>query len=566
MLRIPETLENATMFAKELADECLATVEERQGVYEKASLYYYTGSGDVRAAIHNKVKTYIDRLAGYLYQPSSVRFNTIFDSNEPLDVLERGRTLSEMLSADYRTTDADISFGNAVTWALNCGCYLLKHLSDGISFKVVPVHPANFGVLSETIVGLDEQEAFCHVSYPSVTRLRSMLIEAGNPHTDTIINKILAERSSQTDEQQQPTYFHSMVVGGLNPLGDVNQVPSAAGITQVFPIPTPWRPQRKISSTVKLVELWIKDEKKQGDYTTMQLIYPDILIEGGDAHNNLFIKNSGHHPFVKVQTDETPGYFWGRSAIADVQMLQDMVNKRLRDLKVMWDRNAAAPYSFAGFTSLTEEMYFKLISEGGFVSDPNPNAKAQKLTEPPPTGYLEELEFIWKMYYEAGGFTPVLTGQWEPGVRAGVHAQTLVRTSASGLIEPATQVERQLSESGYLCARLMQFNDPHFYETEKGTRFLLEQLPNRFQVEVDSHSASPAFAEDSRQIAVALAKANAIGGEDLIEMLHPPNTDLLLARLKQREQAQAKAMQAAAARGEPVQPQRKGARAPQQSR
>lgn len=562
MLRIPEKLELAVEFAKELTDECMATMQERQGVYEKAAQYYYTGSGDVRAAIHNKVSTFIDRLAGYLYQPNNVRFNTIFDSNEPIDVLERGRTLSEMLSADYRTTDSDIRFGDAVTWALNCGCYLLKHLDDGISFKVVPVHPANFGVLSETIVGLDEQECFCHVSYPSVTKLRSDLIKAGNPNVNSIIDKIMETRRGEQD-QPPPTYFHSMVVGGLNPLGDVNQIPSAAGITQVFPIPTPWRPQRKVSPTVMHCELWIKDERREGDYTTMQLIYPDILLEGGNKHENLFIKDSHHQPFVKVEADVTPGYFWGRSTIAAVQMLQDMVNKRLRDLKVMWDRNAAAPYSFAGFTSLTEEMYYKLISEGGFVSDPNPNAKAQKLTEPPTPGYLEELEFIWKMFDEAGGFTPVLTGQGEPGVRAGVHAQTLVRTSASALIEPATRIERQLSESGYLCARLMQFNDPNIYETESKKQFLLDQLPNRFQVEVDSHSASPAFAEDSRQIAVALAKANAISGEDLIEMLHPPNTDLLLARLKQRQAAQARAAQEAEARGELPQQQQRGGRAAQ---
>ena len=66
--------------------------------------------------------------------------------------------------------------------------------------------------------------------------------------------------------------------------------------------------------------------------------------------------------------------------IADVQMLQDVLNKRLRDLKVMWDRNVNAPQVFSGFTSITEEQYYKIISEGGFLNDPNPNAKATKLS------------------------------------------------------------------------------------------------------------------------------------------------------------------------------------------
>jgi hypothetical protein len=546
-LRIPDNAKAACEFARDLADECLGTVEERQAIYQKAAQYYFTGSGDARAAIHNKVRPFVDRLAGYLYLPQGVRFNTVFDSSEPPDVLERGRTVSQMLTADYRSSDADLRFGDAVTWALICGCHLLKHMGDGFSFRVVPVHPVNFGVLTESIVGLEEQEAVCHVSYPTVTRLRSILRQNGHPQAERIYNQILESRSAQSD-QNEPSYFHQIVVGGMRPLGDVGETPSAAGIVQVFPVPTPWRPQRQISDTVKLCELWIKDEKRDGDWTTLQLVYPDILIEGADTRKNL--SGIPHRtPFVKVEADITPGYFWGRSAIADVQMLQDVINKRLRDIKVMWDRNAAAPYTFSGFNSVTEEQYYKIISEGGFISDPNPNAKASKLTEPPPPGYLEELEFLWKMFDEQGGFTPVLTGQGEPGVRAGVHAQTLVRTSSPGLIDPATRIERQLAESGYLCNKLMQDRDPHIYRTDSGVEFTLQQLPELFQVEVDSHSASPAFAEDSRQIAIALARAQAIDAADLIMLLNPPNREILEAHLKQRQAAQAKAQQEMLAHG-----------------
>lgn len=89
----------------------------------------------------------------------------------------------------------------------------------------------------------------------------------------------------------------------------------------------------------------------------------------------------------------------------------------------------------------------------------------------------------------------------------------------------------------------MQAQDPHIYRTDKGIEFLLTDLPDNFQVQVDSHSASPAFAEDSRQVAIALARAGAIDGEDLIHMLHPPSAELLLARLRQRKKAQAQAAQ-----------------------
>ena len=553
MLRIPDKLSSATGFAKDLADETMATSDERQQIYQRASQYYFTGSSNANAAIHNKVRPFIDRLAGYLFLPQGVRFNTIFDSSEPSDVLERGRTASQLLTADYRASDSDLRFGDAVLWSLICGCYLVKHTGYEYGAKVTPVHPLNFGVLSETILDLDEQECFCHVSYPTVTRLRSILREQGHPQADRITDQLEEARSGQKD-QDEPSYFHQMVVGGMNPMGDIGGKPEAAGIVQVFPIPTPWRPQRRIGETVKLCELWIRDEKRDGAFTTMQLIYPDILIEGGNTRRNVLdpTQQNGlfrHHPFVKVQPDPTPGYFWGRSTIADVQMLQDVINKRLRDLKVMWDRNAAAPYTFSGFQGITEDQYYKIISEGGFISDPNPNAKASKLTEPPPPGYMDELEFLWRMFDEQGGFTPVMMGQGDQGVRAGVHAQTLVRTSSPGLIDPAVRIERACAESGWLFLKLMQDRDATTYKTDSGAAFILAQLPEPFQVEVDSHSASPAFAEDSRQIAIALARANAISAEDLIEMIHPPNAELLLARLRQRQAQQAKMQQEEIAHG-----------------
>lgn len=541
MLRIPNRPDALAEWSKECIDECMASAQERGMVYTRAAQYYYTGSQDNRAAIYNKVKPFIDKLAGFLMQPTDVRFQLVFD-NEPENVLERAQLVSEKLTGDYRETDSDIVFAEAVVWALINGCQLIKHLPDHEGFKIAPIHPQNFGVLSETIMGLNEQEAFCHVSYPSVTRLRSMLEDGGHPRVEEIMGRINQGRSVKRDEEE-PTYFHQMVVGGLQPLGNVGDMPAeAAGIVNVFPVPVPWRPNRRLTPTVKLCELWVKDSKREGDYTTLQVVYPDIVIEGELTRRNLS-RIPGRQPFIKVQGQPTPGYFWGRPLIADVQMLQDLLNKRLRDLKVMWDRNVAAPRLLSGFTSVTEEQYFKILNEGGFINDPNPNAKADKLNDPPPETFKEEIELIWQMFDEAAGFSPIMSGQGEPGVRAGVHAQTLVRTSSPRLIDQAARIERQLAESGYISLRIMQAQDAFIYTTDKGTEFLLSDIPEGFQVQVDSHSASPAFAEDNRQVAIALARAGAIDAEDLIHMLHPPGAELLLARLRQRQKQQAAAAQ-----------------------
>jgi hypothetical protein len=541
-LSIPKKSEFLTVWIKEMIDECMASSEERGMIYTRAAQYYYMGSTDNRAALYNKIKPFVDKLAGFLMQPVDVRFQLVYDSGEDDEtVLERSQLVAEKLSADFRQTDADIAFAEAVIWGMVNGCQILKVLPDGDSgtFKTAPVHPQNFGVLSETTLNLDEQEAFCHVSYPTKSRLRTMLMD--HPRYEEIMKQIGDEPGPKRDEEE-PTYFHQMVVGGLQPLGDVGDAPSsAAGIVNVFPIPTPWRPNRRFAPTVKLCEVWIKDRDREEDWTTIQCIYgaDPIIIEGDNTRRNLS-RVPGKSSFVKVQPQPTPGYFWGRSIIADVQMLQDMLNKRMRDIKVMWDRNVNAPQVFSGFTSVTEEQYFKIVNEGGFINDPNPNAKASKLLDPPPENYLEELEFIFKLFDEASGFSPIMSGQGEPGVRAGVHAQTLVRTSSPHLIKQASTLERQLADCGWLALRIMQAMDALIYTTaDSKTEFLLSQLPGNFQVQVDSHSASPAFAEDNRQVAIALARAGAIDSEDLIHMLHPPGAELLLARLKQRQKAQA---------------------------
>jgi hypothetical protein len=513
--------------------------QERGMIYTRAAQYFYAGTHGVEAAIYNKVKPFIEKLSGFLMQPTDVRFNVIYDTSESDSVLERAQLVSEKLSSDYRNNESDITFAEALTWSMINGCYFLKHTPEGETFRVKPVHPANFGVLGESILSLDEQEAFVHITFPTMSRLRDML--ADHPKKDQILKRIADARPSEKDEEDS-SYFHQMVVGGLQP-GSPGAPPQAAGIVNVFPVPTPWRPQRHIAPTVRHCELWIKDADRNGDYTTLQVIYPDIVIEGEDTRRNLS-RVPGKHPFVKIQAAPTPGYFWGRSLIADIQMLQDVLNKRMRDIKIMWDRNVNAPQVFSGFTSITEEQYYKIIQEGGFLNDPNPNAKASKLLDPPPENYLEELQFIFQLFDEASGFTPVMSGQGEPGVRAGVHAQTLVRTSSPRLIDQAARVERQLAESGYLSLRIMQAMDPSIYQTaDNKIEFTLQEIPPDFQVQVDSHSASPAFAEDNRQVAIALARAGAIDAEDLIHMLHPPGAELLLARLKQRQKAQAQQAQ-----------------------
>lgn len=88
-LKIPSRPGDLKVWIKEVIDECMASSEERGQIYGKAATYYYTGSSDNRAAIYNKTKGFVDKLAGFLMQPTDVRFQLVYDSGEDDSVLER---------------------------------------------------------------------------------------------------------------------------------------------------------------------------------------------------------------------------------------------------------------------------------------------------------------------------------------------------------------------------------------------------------------------------------------------------------------------------------------------
>src|SRR5215475_12543791 len=193
MLRIPKDELELKEWARDLTDDCMSSAQDRGMMMSRATQYYYVGSDDTRAAIYNKVKGFCDKLAGFLMQPTDVRFSIVFDSSEPETVLQRAQLVSEKLTADFRQTDSDVQFAEAVVWSLVNGCSILKVAPNFATntFSMYPVHPQNFGVLSETTLDLHEQEAFCHVSYPTISRVDADLAAINHPRRKAIIEQLL---------------------------------------------------------------------------------------------------------------------------------------------------------------------------------------------------------------------------------------------------------------------------------------------------------------------------------------------------------------------------------------
>jgi hypothetical protein len=141
--------------------------------------------------------------------------------------------------------------------------------------------------------------------------------------------------------------------------------------------------------------------------------------------------------------------------------------------------------------------------------------------------------------------------------------------SSSRFKDRALGIERQVEEVGGLCLDILRAHcgdvhpywvkesdlgpfkdatlDPLLYEAPApkmaALPYLMHQVSDRMKVSVDSHSSSPIFSQEARQLALLLAKVGAIGPEEMIRQLAPPNEDELIADLETREAMKAAMIQ-----------------------
>ena len=204
---------------------------------------------------------------------------------------------------------------------------------------------------------------------------------------------------------------------------------------------------------------------------------------------------------------------------------------------------ADPPKSYVGFAGINAEKHKAFKRPGGWVAEENPNAKINEFGEAIPAELFTLLEKNLQFFDDVAGFTPIMQGQGEQGVRSQQQASMLARNSSPRMRDRALLVERQCAEWGEFNFRMLQSKDAEVKNAEGKTSFLLNQLPDDTKITIDSHSSSPVYQEDQLKIAFGLAKSGAIDAADLIMLTHPPHEDILIARAKAREAAQAKLIQ-----------------------
>jgi hypothetical protein len=561
--------------ALELKEQCFASQQQRVQAYQIWKNYLLTGSADPGApSLWNKLGAHADRLHSSLFSPAECRFMIEFGQRADRAWHKRQLALSRHLSKEFHASDVDLAFGEAVFWSLPYGAAFTKlgvktalqttpeadtteqrswwrrgkrrpTNGKGLvvdeqrqvfdSFDPYVVMPHSMGVLNEAVNGLDRQE--CIAQRIPITRFELARRLRYHPDGLEIMERVSQSMNTRTSDETDG-YAQQVIIGGVAPIA-LNATSTGTSSTNPFMYgPAATLSPKVLANIVWLNELWIIDDER-GDYTTIQYVEPDVLIEGGLIRRNIFVP--GHHPYTLVQPNEMNGYFWGRSEFADLFNLQNQISDRLADIMRIESLQAAPPHAAMGFTGDVSAMKTALRSRNGLMVSDMPSGKFESLAPEMPKDAYQNLQQLEKMFDELAGFPPIMMGQGEEGVRAGTHAQSLGRNASARIRDRALNVERQAGSQGTLCFDVMAAKDPTAYGLEENAEdaFILADVPADHGVTVDSHSSSPAFTEDSKNLAFQLNRAGAVTPKGLLLMTNPPMVDQLLTMLDEKEQKEA---------------------------
>ncbi len=187
---------------------------------------------------------------------------------------------------------------------------------------------------------------------------------------------------------------------------------------------------------------------------------------------------------------------------------------------------------------LTDEKAEAFGGEGTWVYDQLPQAQVKELYPEMPPDLFADFQSIGQIFLEASGLTEVIAGKGEQGVRSRGHARELRTTGAGRIKKLATKLEDSFVRMGDVALKLKMKNDDDPIVPDDKETFLAAQVSEKFKMRIAGHSHSPLFADDSRELAALLFKAQAIDREMLIRLLRPPNRENMIAALRVRVAAE----------------------------
>jgi hypothetical protein len=540
MIPIPTGERELVSFANEMIETCRVSQSNRAAYYRLLNQVAETGRPDGSKALVNMMNSHLERTASHLFSPVELKFAYDFDNDYDAKTIKRGQVAAKHLTRHWERNRLGHLFGQGTYEALKYGASIMKQWpkSDGplgkekISYETKLVRPWNFGVYRESESDIDKQEAFCETSYITGPEVWQRIWRL--PNAKKLYDQIMVHASMGQSAGSGPdSFFHQVLSTSQISTGVQGATrPLPGGIVQLgndpnYPTITP----TDGAPTVKFHELWVKGED---DYKVIQIVEPDLLVTRFKLSNLLGIEQT--QPYRIIQPNPMVDWFWGRSELIDLIEPQGFLAMLCDDLKRLIGLQIDKILAFKGDNTISDEAYaeFRLsgylnMGQGGGVEDLTPKFPAE---------LMPIIKYVQEQINTLGNFPEVMQGKGESGVRAGAHADTLLKTASSVHRDSALLLEHQCAACADLTMTMMEAKedrkfwvDPEHMEDN----FMLTDLPEDWRITVDSHSSSPIFADEATQLLFALRKAGDVDGEFLIDHTAVPDKESAKASLRQRK-------------------------------
>ena len=552
MIPVPTTQEDLIPFTNDLIEQCNVSVASRTDVYRLLNLIAETGKYDGSKSLINLMSTHLQRCAAHLFSPVELKFSIDFINTYPKKFLDMANVVGRQITRAWELTSTDKEFGNGVLEALKYGWCGLKQWPQvegppederTVYYKKL-VLPWNFGVYNETETDISMQPAICEttrMTLPEVWRRIYHLPDAQRLY-DNI--KEHARKGAAITEPQ--SYVHQIIstsqldtgINGSTTVRPGGLVQLGANASYMAQSP------QLAADTVEWHELWVQDEN---DYTTIQMVAPNVIVAPRHKKSNL-LGIARQQPYSTIRPNESVNWFWGRSELVDLVEPQGLLSQWCDDIRRLFGLQIDKILFFVGEDGITDERYGQMRSAGfGTVG---PNSKIEDVTPQMPPETMAMLKFVIDIINMVGSFPEIMQGKGEAGVRAGVHASTLLKTASPTLRDRALLVERQCAIAADLTLQMREAKDPATYWTKADdikqideSSFKLTDLPEDWRVTVDSHSSSPIFSDENANLVMAAHKMGIVTKDYVLDTLPFPNKEAARAMLVEQEKRQAAQMQ-----------------------
>lgn len=300
---LPSSKKDLIAKAVDIKETCRVSAAQRAALARTQNLWIQTGRATGERALINKLYAHNEKLAAHLFSPAELRFALDFEAYYPPAVLHQAETVGRTLTREWERKDMDMMFGSGVRSSLDYGACLFKQMWGHSGVDARLVMPWNFGVYNEEINNIDDQEALCEsgmMSLPEVWRRISHL-----PNAEQLYIRIRAAASKDSSDDAGVSFFHQVLSTSIlqTDLANVRQQPG--GIVQLSGDPSMALLGPEIGiDLVHYHEIWVKDDDR-GDYTTILLIEPDIILAPMFKRENQFAPKT--QPYSLIQANSVPG-------------------------------------------------------------------------------------------------------------------------------------------------------------------------------------------------------------------------------------------------------------------